>query len=293
MRLLPWVYPLLFHLRPLSKQVSLPSAPNQRLTQYCLYQGCQNPVLKGQNPARFYVLPGRKQLSSRKVRTQLKGLTKWEVTKPGSWELGSDTPANESYAYCSFQRDVIVQFKDRMGVSHWSPPLRSLHLVVMNSLRLHSCAISLSRSFISALYWVRSFRAFSFNKIILDWASALNYKNNTLFTVNEIWVLVSNLTCHHKQQWNNSQLQRSFCVGHEVPIYNIKNHILSHKLMLKTKRLKQISGPTFPSLFRSCWKRICSTWRVCSSFLRSLFFVSCSPKWAKAWIIKGRTQSTW
>lgn len=92
MRLLPWVYPLLFHLGPLSKQVSLPSASNQRLTQYSLYRGCQNPVLKGQNPARFCVLPGRKQLSLRKVKTQLKGLTKWEVTKPGSrypckWKL--------------------------------------------------------------------------------------------------------------------------------------------------------------------------------------------------------------
>lgn len=126
------------------------------------------------------VLPGRRNLLSKKVRTQLR-----EVTQPGSWGLGSDIPANESYAYCSFQLDVIVEFKDRMGVSHWSWTLRSVHLVVMNSLRLHSCAISLSSSFISALYWVRSFRAFSFNKIILDWAWALNYKNNILFTVND------------------------------------------------------------------------------------------------------------
>lgn len=189
MRLLPWVYTLLFHLRPLSQQVSLPSASNFRLTKYSLYQGCQNPVHRGQNPARFCVLPGRKQISLRKVRTQL---TKWEVTKPGSWELGSDTPANESYTYCSFQLDVIVQFQERMGVSHWSRTLRSLHLVVMNSLRLHSCAISLSRSFISALYWVRSFCAFSFNKITLDWASALNYKDNILFTVND-----PNLSYYH------------------------------------------------------------------------------------------------
>lgn len=184
MRLLHWVYPLLFHLRPLSKQVSLASPSNQRLTQYSLYRGCQNPVLKGKNPARFCVLPGRKQLSSRKVRTQLKELTKWEVTKPCSRGLGAEIPANESYTYCSFQLDVIVQFKDCMGVSHWSRTLRSLHLVVMNSFRLHSCAISLSRSFISALYWVRSFCTFSFNKVILDWASALNYKNNILFKVN-------------------------------------------------------------------------------------------------------------
>lgn len=108
---------------------------------------------------------------------------------------------------------------------------------------------------------------------------------------NIIIVLASNLTYHHKQQWNNSQLQRSLYVDHEVPIYNIKKHTLTHKHMLKTTRLKQISGPTFSSLFRSCWKRICSTWRVCSSFLSSLFLVSCSLKWVKAWIIKGKTQS--
>lgn len=117
-------------------------------------------------------------VASQAVRSFLWG--KWEPSWRGwlngrSQNLVLDIPANESYTYCSFQ----------LGVSHWSWTLRSLHLVVMNSLRLHSCAISLSRSFISALCWVRSFRAFSFNKIILDWASALNYKNNKLFTVSD------------------------------------------------------------------------------------------------------------
>lgn len=31
-------------------------------------------------------------------------------------------------------------------------------------------------------------------------------------------VLVSNRTCHHKQQWNSSQLLRSSCVHHGVPV---------------------------------------------------------------------------
>lgn len=30
-------------------------------------------------------------------------------------------------------------------------------------------------------------------------------------------VLVSNRTCHHKQQWNSLQLLRSFCVVHGAP----------------------------------------------------------------------------
>lgn len=34
-----------------------------------------------------------------------------------------------------------------------------------------------------------------------------------------ITALVSNLTCHYKQQWNDSQIPRSFCGGHRVPIY--------------------------------------------------------------------------
>lgn len=34
---------------------------------------------------------------------------------------------------------------------------------------------------------------------------------------NIIMVLVSNRTCHHKQQWNSLQLLRSFCVVHGAP----------------------------------------------------------------------------
>lgn len=75
--------------------------------------------------------------------------------------------------------------KGWMGFSPWSRTLRPLHLVVMNSLRSHSCAICLSRSLISVLYWLRSFSAFSFNKTILDWASALNY-NQLIFAVNAL-----------------------------------------------------------------------------------------------------------
>lgn len=57
-----------------------------------------------------------------------------------------------------------------------SCPLRSLHLVVMYSFSLHSCAMILSSSFISILYMKMSLSALSLIIIILVCASTLMKK---------------------------------------------------------------------------------------------------------------------
>lgn len=119
-----------------------------------------------------------------------------------------------------------------------------------------------------------------------SWTELQPWNRTSLYLqlMHQIWniviVLVSNLTCHHKQQWNSSQFLRSFCIILGIPVHvYIFMCVYTH---VTNMWHQQISGLTFSSLVRSCWKRICSTWRVCSSFLSWLFLVICSLKWVKA-----------